>query len=102
MTKDQIQKLDRIGMIWEIENPWEIGYQHAKQYFSKFENLSVPYTYFCEDGYRLGKWISNQRCAYHNLEGKRLDANQIQKLSAIGMLWNAKPGRAKEKLLSSQ
>ncbi len=102
LTKDQIQKLDRIGMIWEIENPWEIGYQHAKQYFSKFENLSVPYTYFCEDGYRLGKWISNQRCAYHNLEGKRLDANQIQKLSAIGMLWNAKPGRAKEKLLSSQ
>ena len=102
LTKDQIQKLDRIGMIWEIENPWEIGYQHAKQYFSKFKNLSVPYTYFCEDGYRLGKWISNQRCAYHNLEGKRLDANQIQKLSAIGMLWNAKPGRAKEKLLSSQ
>ena len=102
LTKDQIQKLDRIGMIWEIENPWEIGYQHAKQYFSKFENLSVPYTYFCEDGYRLGKWISNQRCAYHNLEGKRLDANQIQKLSAIGMLWNAKPGRAKEKLLSSR
>ena len=102
LTEYQIQKLNKIGMVWEIENPWELGYRHAKQYFSKFENLSVPYTYFCEDGYQLGKWISNQRCAYHNLAGKKLNADQIQKLSAIGMLWSAKPGRAKEKLLSSQ
>ena len=71
LTEYQIQKLNKIGMVWEIENPWELGYRHAKQYFSKFENLSVPYTYFCEDGYQLGKWISNQRFAYQNRGGRR-------------------------------
>ena len=96
LAKWQITMMERIGMIWEFDDPWEIGYQHAKNYFSEEGDLAVPNTYVCRDGYRLGKWISNQRCAYHGAARKELEQNKVRKLEQIGMIWSAKPGRTKK------
>ena len=82
----QTTLLDEINMVWEFDDPWQIGYQHAKEYYEKYGNLAVPNSYLCIDGYRLGKWISNQRYACQ----KRLRLEQIQQLNEIGMIWNAK------------
>ena len=79
--------LDEVGMAWELQQPWITGYQHAKQYFEKYKNLEVPYTYISQDGYRLGRWISNQRSAYKKKE-KGLDKEKAKKLQEIGMVWD--------------
>ncbi len=92
----QVAMMERIGMIWEFDDPWEIGYQHAQNYFAEKGDLAVPNTYICSDGYRLGKWISNQRCAYHGVARKGLEQDKVRKLEEIGMSWKAKPGRVKK------
>ena len=88
----QIQMLDNIGMVWEI-SPWENGLQHAQAYFKQHGDLAVPNQYVCADGYRLGRWISNQRCAYAGVVGKRLREDQTRQLEEIGMVWNMRRGR---------
>ena len=94
----QVQMLDGIGMIWESADPWETGFQHAQEYFHTNKHLMVPNNYICADGYRLGKWISNQRFAYGKTEGQALEERKIKQLEAIGMVWNAKPGRRTAKI----
>ncbi len=89
----QVHLLDGIGMVWELPDSWEVGFAHAKEYAWQTGNLEVPNAYICADGYRLGKWISNQRCAYGGCVGKGLEQEQIRRLEAIGMLWNAKKGK---------
>lgn len=94
----QIRMLDGIGMVWETADSWEQGLVHAKKYFLANGHLLVPYHYVCPDGYRLGKWISNQRLAYSGAK-KRLGEDRIQQLEAFGMIWNAgqgkRPGKVK-------
>ena len=91
----QVAMMERIGMVWEFDDPWETGYKHAKEYFKEYGNLEVPYAYSCKDNYRLGKWISNQRCAYKGNARKGLTIQQVQKLEALDMVWSAKQGRVK-------
>ena len=87
LKEQQIQMLDKVGMTWELEQPWQTGYEHAKQYFEKYKNLEVPNAYISQDGYRLGKWISNQRSAYKKRE-EGLNKEKIKKLQEIGMIWD--------------
>ncbi len=87
----QVMKLEQIGMVWEAAKPWETGFLHAQEYFREQGNLEVPNAFVCEDGYRLGKWISNQRAAY--AAGERLSEEQVQRLIKIGMVWSGKVGR---------
>ena len=89
----QVLMLEKIGMVWETGNPWETGYCHAKEYFEEHGHLAVPNQYICADGYRLGKWISNQRFAY-GAGKKEFGQEKIQKLENIGMIWKDKKGRS--------
>lgn len=91
----QVMKLEQIGMVWEAAKPWETGFLHAQEYFREQGNLEVPNAFVCEDGYRLGKWISNQRSSY--AMGERLSEEQVQRLVKIGMVWSGKVGRKCEK-----
>lgn len=94
----QVHLLEGIGMVWESSDAWEVGFAHAKEYVRQMGNLEVPNVYVCADGYRLGKWISNQRYAYGGYAGKKLEQGKIRRLEAIGMLWNAKKGKHFESL----
>lgn len=89
LSIEQIEKLEKIQMSWELEDLWELGYEYAKKYFEEFGNLRVPSAFICEDGYRLGTWISNQRSAYNGTITKKLTIEQISKLKDIGMEWKA-------------
>ncbi|MDE7060822.1 MAG: helicase associated domain-containing protein, partial [Lachnospiraceae bacterium] len=93
----QVRLLDGIGMIWESGDPWEQGFSHAIEYFRENGDLNVPNQYSCVDGYRLGKWISNQRFLYGSSRGKEPGEERIQRLNAIGMIWSAKRGRRSAK-----
>ncbi len=89
----QVGMLDQIGMVWEAKDAWEQGIVHAKEYREENGDLEVPNAYTSPDGYRLGKWISNQRCAYAGIAKKPLTPEQVRQLEEIGMVWNVGQGR---------
>ena len=89
LTDDQIVLLEEIGMVWEFDDPWEIGFSHAKAYFEAHGNLQFPNNYICDDGYRLGSWIANQRQNFRKpTKYHKLTTEQIYRLESIGMVWN--------------
>lgn len=90
LTDTQIEKLDAIGMQWQMaaETSWENGYAHAKAYREAQGHLDVPARYVCEDGYRLGNWLKNLRTARNSKRGMALTPNRIAQLDTLGMIWN--------------
>ena len=92
----QVTMLDGLGMVWELPDSFEQGLIHAREYFLANGNLAVPNHYICADGYRLGKWISNQRYAYGAVGHRGLTEEQICQLEENGMIWSAKQGRSRK------
>ncbi|MCC8103562.1 MAG: Helicase associated domain protein [Clostridiales bacterium] len=88
LTREQIRRLDAIGMVWSKvnETKWDKGYRAAKEYADAHGDLLVPARYVTEDGFSLGNWICNQRQAYQT---QKISAARIEKLNAIGMVWQA-------------
>ena len=75
-------------MKWEFEDSWENGFTHAEQYFRKNGNLNAGNGYVCEDGYRLGNWLSNQRNNHnHPSDYHKLSKDQTNRLEQIGIVW---------------
>ncbi len=86
LTDKQRELLDKLGMRWQVlRDRWQIGYEHAKAYFTLHGDLNVPSKYVCDDGYALNNWIAAQRKAYK--DGK-LSEERIRILRQIGMVWN--------------
>lgn len=85
LTKDQIQKLDDIGMIWDsLDYFWKRNFKLAKEYYLTYGNLDIPTNYKSTDGKHLGNWILRQRQLY---KSNSLTDEQIKKLDSIGMDW---------------
>lgn len=84
LSEELIQKLESIGIVWEFEDPFEVGFTHAEAYFRIHSNLLVSDGYVCDDGYALGHWINNVR----NRREHRLSDEQISRLENIGIIWN--------------
>ncbi|MCB6992809.1 Helicase associated domain protein [bacterium 210820-DFI.6.37] len=98
LSREQIQKLDEIDMIWETRRntTWNKSYEAACQYKKEHGNLDIPVAYITEDGCRLGRWIRHQRDNYK----RGLSKERIAKLEAIGMVWEPEdPWDAKFRLL---
>ena len=86
LSQERIERLEGIGLKWVLLLPkWQNAYDHAREFFLEHGDLNVYQEYECDDGFKLGIWIVNQRTKYR--EG-RLDTEQIAKLEAIGMIWN--------------
>ena len=86
LTKERIALLDDLGMVWDAdEYRWECNFQAAQRYYKEHGSLEVPSRYLTLDGVNLGGWIQSVRRSYKN---GRLDAEKIQRLETIGMLWN--------------
>ena len=96
LTKEQINKLDNIGMVWDsvIDYMWEQGYELAKQYYKEYGNLDIPVKYTAKtvagDEFPLGKWITTQR-KYKNTSIilQEYEKERIHRLEDIGMVWDA-------------
>ena len=88
LSPDKIKKLESIGMVLDAspKKSWEEWYQLAVEYRNEHGDLLVPYDYETKSGENLGLWISNTRQAYKNGD---LSPDQIKKLEAIGMVWDA-------------
>lgn len=88
-TKEQIERLDKIGMIWEatLDYKWEQGFSEATAYFEKNGNLNVPVEYETQSGFKLGTWIQRQRRCGRKVRGQ-LSEERRARLDSIGMVWD--------------
>ena len=66
---------------------WDVMFSYAEQYYHEHGNLEVPKDYKTRDGYSLGQWISTQRKVHAGTAYGNLTEEQIQKLNAVGMVW---------------
>lgn len=88
LTPQQIERLDRIGMVWEnrSETAWAKGLEAARRYRQQYGDLQVPSAYKDADGFALGNWIRNTRSRFGS---GGLKESQIRELDALGMVWNS-------------
>ena len=92
LTKEQQQKLESVGMIWDKKDfLWEKNFRAAEEYYRLYGNLNVPANYCTPDGIRLGNWIQNQKQAYAGKRGSLgLSREQVQRLRSVGMEFGGK------------
>ena len=90
LSPDKIEKLEAIGMVWDAsidyEEKWNKWYKLAVEYYNEHGDLLVPFKYKTKSEDNLGQWIKKKRQAYKN---GNLSPDQIKKLEAIGMAWDA-------------
>lgn len=68
---------------------WDRMYEKAKEYFLQKGNLAVPHHYKTEEGYSLGSWLQTQRKVRAGEQYGALTEKRIEKLDAIGMIWDS-------------
>lgn len=86
LTQDQVEKLESIGMVWDVyDSQWEDSYKIAKEYYRENNDLIIKNSCVFND-FNLGSWISSQRNMYKN---NNLSNDRIKKLEKIGMIWDA-------------
>ncbi len=87
LSNYNIQRLEKIGMIWDIDKTkWGNYYSLLSDYYKENGNLCVPRSY-CVDEIRLGNYVHTLRCDYK--KGK-LEEQKIKELNKIGMIWEAR------------
>ena len=87
LTDEQIEQMNALGMRWQSKNDiaWESGFNHAKAYADKHGSADAPLNYVCDDGYKLGVWLS--KCREKYAKGTLTDS-QIEQLEALKIVWN--------------
>ncbi len=95
LTKEQIARLELIGMSWEgnREERWEACYQEAARYRKEKGTLAMPAGFLTEEGIPLGRWLWRQRTTL----GKRLaegnltekETERLERLRKLGMTWES-------------
>ena len=84
-VKDCIALFDKLNDT--LTASWPLMYKHAQKFYEENGHLEISSRYRTADGYSLGKWIFVQRSIrLGQVEGK-LTQEQIEKLDAIGMVW---------------
>ncbi len=107
LDKDKIEKLNAIGMIWDVyQYRWNKMYLLAKIYYDYHGDLDIPNDFKTKNGYErdddgvsLGTWIRDLRSVYHGNKNTLLDEERIKKLNAIGMIWDIYQYRWNKKYL---
>ena len=90
LSKDQISRLDAIGMSWtgHFDDKWMEYYLEAKKYREQYGSLrNISASYRTEEGLVLGKWISGQQKALLHPENttRTLDEGRIALLKELGI-----------------
>ena len=71
--------LDKIGMVWEPENPWLMRFNLVKSYYEEHGNINISQSTVV-NGVWLGKWIAEQK---KKLENEKLSDKQREYLNKL-------------------
>ena len=86
----QQKRLESMGIHWikpKKKAGWNMGYQHAEDFYNENGHLFVDRGYIAADGFELGEWIHKQRDRYLGLSSYTLSDDRIEMLEDIGMFW---------------
>ena len=79
-------------MRWSLRTrprSWDAWFADAEAYYRQHGDLLVPLDALTPAGDKLGFWIYRQRDIYMGRKkGLRLTGEQVEKLAAIGMVWD--------------
>lgn len=90
LTWEKIQKLNDIGMIWDVtDSSWQEVLEELKSYRNTYGNLDIKAKYVSPKGFRLGSWINNMRFKVkkYGIE-QALTDEQRKALEELGMIWD--------------
>lgn len=85
LSQDRIELLDKLGIEWnnlsEIENAslYEKGFQHLEKFISEKGIYKIRAITVCDDGYRLGNWISQLQSTIQTWRACKKLCGEIQK-----------------------
>lgn len=94
LTDRQIEMLNDLGMVWQVQAsplPFDTYYEELLRYYRREGHIRVPGNYIVpENGCKLGKFIQRMRAIRAGTASSRfITQEQIAKLDAMGMVWNA-------------
>ncbi len=90
LSESRKQKLDALGMIWKLEDPWNTKFQLVEQYYKAHGHTNMP-TDYVVDGVWLRRWLSEQKARLNGRPTGRsktvrtLTKEQIQQLETVGI-----------------
>ena len=91
MSTDRLQLLDELGFIWDpLTDKWEDAFNHLIKFKEREGHCLVPHRH-CENDFRLGSWISNQRN-----NKKELSIDRLSRLNNLGFVWDELSDRWEE------
>ena len=82
--------LDSIGFQWSVRRRWTDFYDELVRYKESNGNCLVPKSYETKDGFKLGRWVVEQRTEYSRRErslSHHITPDKISKLDSIGFTW---------------
>lgn len=91
LSESRKKKLDALGMIWQLEDPWNAKFQLVRQYYEIYGHTNMPVDYVVE-GVWLRRWLSEQKARLNGRPTgrsktvKTLTPEQIQQLSTVGII----------------
>ncbi len=94
LTDRQIEMLNDLGMVWQVQAsplPFDTYYEELLRYYRREGHIRVPGNYIVpENGCKLGKFIQRMRAIRAGTASSGfITQEQIAKLDAMGMVWNA-------------
>ena len=94
LTDRQIEMLIDLGMVWQVQAsplPFDTYYEELLRYYRREGHIRVPGNYIVpENGCKLGKFIQRMRAIRAGTASSGfITQEQIAKLDAMGMVWNA-------------
>ena len=95
ISLERVNKLLEIGFVFDLqEEAWNSKYERLLKYYEEHNDCLVR-----QDEPELGRWVAQMRAAYKKfIAGKnsQLTEDRIDKLNAIGFVWNTRVRRKKE------
>lgn len=85
LDAERVNLLERIGMIWHKEDPWQHRYELVREYLAEHGDLNIPAKYKTSDGIWLGRWLYEQKRAMQPDAKKPVPAEKREKLQQLGI-----------------
>ena len=88
----EIKLLEELGIDLESkphdkEIEFDNAYSYLEEYFAENGNIAFSNSYITNDGFKLGRWLSNQRAKY---KADRLSLEKCNKLDDLYMIWSTR------------